>query len=90
MVLIILKNVAVSLRGELSRWLLEPSPGVFIGHVNTLVRDKLWEKCCQKCQDGGVFQAWNTNNEQNFSMRTYGDVHRELVDLEGILLLKTT
>ena len=32
MVVIILEKVSASLRGELSRWLIEPKPGVFIGH----------------------------------------------------------
>ena len=57
MVVIILQKVPVRLRGELSRWLLEPTPGVFLGHVNAMMRDKLWEKCCQKCEEGGVFSG---------------------------------
>ena len=89
MVVIILQSVPTRLRGELSRWLLEPTPGVFVGHVNAMVRDKLWEKCCKKCEEGGVFQAWTTNNEQHFSMRTWGDVRRETIDMEGLLFLKT-
>ena len=41
MIVMILENVPTSLRGELSRWLLEPRAGVFVGHVSARVRDKL-------------------------------------------------
>jgi CRISPR-associated protein Cas2 len=87
MVVMILEKVPVFLRGELTRWLVEPHPGVFIGHVNAMVRDKLWEKCCQAKRTGGVFQAWSTNNEQRFQMRTAGDTRRMVVDFEGLGLI---
>ena len=34
MIIMILENVPVGLRGELSRWLIEPRAGVFVGHVS--------------------------------------------------------
>ena len=39
MIVIALERVPVGLRGELSRWLLELRPGVFVGKVSALVRD---------------------------------------------------
>ena len=88
MVVIVLQSVPVRVRGELSRWMLEPYPGLFIGHVSAMVRDRLWEKCCQNCGEGGVFQAWTTNNEQHYAMRVWGNVRRTIVDYEGLLLVK--
>lgn len=88
MVVMILEKVPTSLRGELTRWLLEPHPGVFIGHVNAMVRDRLWDKCCKAKRTGGVFQAWTTNNEQRFLMRTDGDTKREVVEMEGLQLIR--
>lgn len=88
MVVMILEKVPTSLRGELSRWLLEPRTGVFVGHVSALVRDKLWEKCCQSKSAGGVLQAWSTNNEQRFQMRLNGDTSRTIIEVEGIQLIK--
>ncbi|MFN8469225.1 MAG: type I-E CRISPR-associated endoribonuclease Cas2e [Caldilineaceae bacterium] len=89
MVVIILENVPASLRGELTRWLIEPHPGVFIGHVSALVRDRLWDKCCERMKDGGVLQAWSTNNEQRFTTRSYGDTRRRIVDFDGLQLVQT-
>lgn len=88
MVIMILESVPVSLRGELTRWLVEPHPGVFVGHVNARVRDKLWEKCCQAKRTGGVFQAWSTNNEQHYRMRSAGETRRTVVDFEGLALIR--
>ena len=69
MLVMILETVPVGLRGELTRWLIEPHPGVFVGHVSGLVRDRLWLKCCQGMKNGGIVQIWSTNNEQRFQMR---------------------
>jgi CRISPR-associated protein Cas2 len=84
----IMENVPIGIRGELSRWLIEPKAGVFVGHVNALVRDKLWKKCCDSLEDGGIIQIWSTNNEQKFNVRVFGDTRREIVDFEGLYLVR--
>ena len=88
MVVMILEKVPVSLRGELTRWLIEPRPGVFVGHVSALVRDKLWEKCANKVGEGGMIQIWSTNTEQRFRMRSLGNTKREIVELDGLQLVR--
>jgi CRISPR-associated protein Cas2 len=88
MIVMILSKVPVSLRGELTRWLLEPHPGVFVGHVNAMVRDRLWDKCCASKRAGNVVQIWSTNNEQHFQMRACGDTSRQIVDYDGLQLIR--
>jgi CRISPR-associated protein Cas2 len=88
MVVIILEKVSASLRGELTRWMIEPHTGVFVGHVSGMVRDRLWDKCCRQSKNGGVVQLWSTNNEQRFSVRTWGSTQREVVDFEGLQLIR--
>lgn len=83
----ILENVPPRLRGELTRWMIEPYPGVFVGHISGLVRDLLWEKCCKKQESGGVVQIWTTNNEQRFKMRMNGKTKRSVVEMEGVQLI---
>jgi CRISPR-associated protein Cas2 len=68
--------------------MLEPHPGVFIGHLSGMVRDRLWDKCCAQVREGGALQAWSTNNEQRFTMRTFGETDRALVDFEGLQLVR--
>ena len=88
MIVMILEKVPTSLRGELSRWLLEPRTGVFIGHVSGMVRDRLWDKCCKGAMAGGVLQIWSTNTEQRFQMRSFGDTSRTIVEVEGLQLIQ--
>ncbi len=88
MLVMILERVTPSLRGELTRWLIEPHPGVFIGDVSALVRDRLWDKCRQRLRGGALIQAWNTNNEQGFALRCEGLTEREMVTYDGLWLVR--
>jgi len=76
------------LRGELTRWLLEIRPHVYVGHVNARVRDKLWDKACHKIKDGSVLQIWNTANEQGFAMRSWNEPTYRVREFEGVLLVE--
>ena len=88
MIIMILEKVPIGLRGELSRWLLEARSGVFVGHVSARVRDKLWEKCTKAKATGGILQAWATNTEQRFKMRSSGDTSRKIIEMEGLQLIQ--
>ena len=89
MILIILERVPVSLRGELTRWLLQPKAGVFVGTVSAMVREKLWTRVLRSKRTGGVIMIYSSNTEQGFAIRTYGPTSRLVEDFEGILLVKT-
>lgn len=86
----ILNNVPNAVRGDLTRWLLEVKSGVYVGDVSARVREKLWERCTNSKQMGGVFQAWSVNNEQGFRMRMDGITDRRVVNWEGIELIEET
>ncbi|MCW5982844.1 MAG: type I-E CRISPR-associated endoribonuclease Cas2 [Bryobacteraceae bacterium] len=89
MVVLILERVPVSLRGELTRWLLEARAGVFVGSVSAGVRDKLWEKTCSAMAGGGGILIHNADNEQGFAVRFWGATNRWVVDYEGLTLIRT-
>lgn len=89
MVLLILERVAPSLRGELTRWLIQPKAGIFVGTVSALVRDKLWEKVTKSLKSGGAFMIHSSNTEQGFAIRTYGQTNRSIEDFEGLFLVKS-
>lgn len=88
MIVMILEKVSAGLRGELSRWLIEPRTGVFVGQVSARVRDALWEKAITRKSGGGVTQIWNTNTEQGFMIRNSGDTSRNLIEVEGLQLIQ--
>ena len=87
MMVLVLEKVPASLRGELTRWLLETKTGVFVGRVSAQVRDLLWEMVEDKLKQGGGFLVHQSDGEQGFSMRQVGVTKRGLVDFEGLTLI---
>jgi CRISPR-associated protein Cas2 len=90
MVVMIFESVSPSLRGNLSRWMIEPRAGVFVGKLSALVRDELWKMCLESRKGGGMIQIWTAANEQGFDARAHGDTSRQLMDHEGLLLVRRT
>ncbi len=89
MVVMVLERVTPGLRGELTRWLLEAKPGMFVGNVSGLVRDRLWERACKGIKEGGGILVHSADTEQGFAVRTCGAPRRRAVDFEGLILFKT-
>jgi CRISPR-associated protein Cas2 len=89
MVVFILENAKPALRGELSRWLFEVQAGVFTGRVSALVRGELWQMIEKKLGKGSAVMIYSANNEQGFKAQMLGNPSRSLVDIEGLLLVKT-
>lgn len=87
MVVLILERVPASLRGELSRWMLEPRTGVFVGKLSAIVRDKLWQKASHGAKGGAGMLIFSSQTEQGFSVRMFGDTTRAMMDWEGLLLV---
>ena len=88
MVVMVLEAVPRSLRGELTRWMLEVRAGVFLGSLSAMVRDRLWAKACQAAKDGSCILLYNTNSEQGFAIRTAGPTRRRIEDFEGLVLVR--
>ena len=89
MVVLILERVTPSLRGELTRWLIQPKTGVFVGHLPARVRDLLWDKAVAGLKTGAGMMIYSNNTEQGFSVLSAGDPSKVMTDFEGLLLPKT-
>jgi CRISPR-associated protein Cas2 len=88
MVILICEKVPDGLRGELSRWMIEPKTNVFVGRMSAMVRDRLWKRVQEKLKGGAAILAYPTNNEQGFTIQSCGDTTRELVNYDGLMLVK--
>jgi CRISPR-associated protein Cas2 len=88
MVIMLLEKVPTSVRGELTRWLLELRPGVFIGNISALVRDRLWDMLCEKLRGGYALLLYSATTEQGFAIRTHGETGRVIRDFEGLFLVQ--
>ncbi len=89
MVMIILEKAPASVRGELTRWLLELQTGVFVGNISAIVRDKLWEMLCSKLKTkGGGILLYSASSEQGYLIKTCGATSRIIEDFDGLFLVR--
>lgn len=88
MIVLLVEKAAPSLRGELTRWLIEPHSGVFVGCVSARVRDLLWQRVCRSIRDGAAILIYPAPVEQGFVIRSVGETTRLIEDFEGVTLIK--
>ena len=86
MVVITLTDCPISLRGDLTKWLLEINTGVFVGNVSGRVRDNLWLRIQKEVQSGKATMVHSARNEQRLSFKIHNS-QWEPVDFDGIKLL---
>ena len=72
MVVLILSAAPASLRGSMTRWLLEVSPGVFVGRLSARVREQLWELVRAYIGEGRALLIWSVRSEQRFAIASLG------------------
>ena len=49
MIVLVVTACPAGLRGDLTKWLLEVTPGVFVGTPSARVRDLLWDRTVALC-----------------------------------------
>ncbi len=87
MTVIVLTDCPPKLRGDLTKWLLEISTGVYVGKVSARVRDELWLRVCENLKNGRAAMVYSINNEQGMDFRVHNSVW-EPVDYDGIKLVR--
>lgn len=87
MVVYITENATEKLRGIMTRWMIEVKPGVFVGSLNAMVRDKIWEKISEYSPKGALM-LYSYNNEQGYQIKMLGDPTRRIIDLDGLQLIE--
>ena len=83
----ILTAVPPNIRHALTRWMIEPAPGVFVGTMSARVRDELWGTIESETHGGWALLIHPAANEQGFSIRTCGEERRNVVDMSGLQLI---
>ena len=87
MVVIVIDNAPLKLRGELTKWLMEVKPGVFVGKITAMVRQRLWDKVYYSDGLTGAVMLYSMNNEQGFEMEMCGDPTRKVIEANGLQLI---
>lgn len=87
MTVIVLTLCPAGLRGFLTLWLQEISPGVFVGNPSTRVRGLLWDEVRSYTGQGRALLAHTAPNEQGYTFDAL-DHHWEPVDHDGAVLIQ--
>lgn len=87
MTVIVLTNCPAGLRGFLTRWLLEISPGVFLGSPTRRIRDLLWAEVRTYAGQGRALLVYQADTEQGFTFETH-DHGWQPVEHEGLTLIR--
>ena len=86
MLVLAVTAVPAGLRGDLTKWLMEIAPGVFVGTPSARIREQIWARTVALCKDGRAIMVCSANNEQGMIFRT----HRhdwEPTDFDGLTLM---
>lgn len=86
MVVVTLTKVPNSLRGDLTKWLQEISTGVYVGNVNSRIREKLWERIIDNIKDGQATMCYAKYNEIGYDFLMH-NTKREVVYYDRIPLV---
>ena len=88
--MLVLSTTAVPdhVRGALTRWLLEPAPGLYVGTVSARVRDELWSAVSSSVGDGAAVLVHPAPTEQGFLIKTAGHRRRHIIDIDGLQLIR--
>ncbi|WP_019536642.1 type I-E CRISPR-associated endoribonuclease Cas2e [Paenibacillus ginsengihumi] len=87
MIVLTLTNGPPSLRGELTRWLLEIDTGVYVGRVSARVREQIWHRVQEHVQSGRAIMVFHSGtSEQGLDFRTH-NAEWEPIDFDGLKLM---
>lgn len=87
MIVVTLSSCPRSLKGDITKWLIEISPGVYVGNLSARVREKLWVRIEETVKDGLATMVYSARNEQKLQFLTHGTPWKP-VDLDGVVLMK--
>ena len=86
MTVLVLAACPAGLRGDLSKWMMEVSTGVYIGRLTARVREALWDRVRGAVGAGRATMVYSARNEQGFAFRVHQTAWQPL-DFDGLTLM---
>jgi len=87
MTVIIANDVPDSVRGLLKRWFLEPRPNVFVGSVNSKVKNNLLDYVQNLSPFTGFLVISSDDSCQGYEIEEFGNAKMMPVEISGLHLL---
>lgn len=81
-----LSKVPRSLRGDLSKWMQEIAPGVYVGNFNTRIREELWVRITESVKNGEATMCYAFRNEIGYNFKTV-NTESQVIEYDGIPLV---
>lgn len=93
MTIVVTRDVEARYRGFLTSVMLEVAPGVYVApDLSAAVRERVWsvlESWWLTLRRGALVMIWRDRTASgNLSIETLGEPPKEIVDADGVLLLK--
>lgn len=77
---IILKKVPQALRGDLTKWMQEISTGIYVGNLNTRIREELWQRVIDNVKDGEAIISYYKRGELGYDFLVHnGDIQKKIL-----------
>ena len=91
--MVVTRNVEARYRGFLTSVMLEVAPGVYIApDMSAAVRTRVWDvlsKWWEALGTGSLVLVWRDKDAVgNLRIETLGEPQKEIVDADGVLLVK--
>jgi CRISPR-associated protein Cas2 len=84
-----MKNAPPSLRGKCTRVLLEVRSGLFVGRISARIREGIRDSLAKVRRKGfSCCMVWSMANEQGYDVWMTGEDRYELVDFDGLQLVR--
>ena len=87
MIIIVLSVTPPSVKGDITKWLFEIHPGVYIGNPTRLVADRLWKRIERTIKSGKAVMVRSAHNEQGFIIQSHNS-DWEIADFDGLQLMR--
>ena len=93
MTVVVTRDVEARYRGFLTSVMLEIAPGVYASpNLSAAVRERVWavlESWWGALQRGAIVMVWRDKKASgNLRIETIGEPSKEIVDADGVLLMK--
>lgn len=88
MMVIVVENAPLRLRGRLSLWLAELRAGVYVGNYSARTRERIWEEVALLLGGGSAVMAWTAPTDSGFAFESLGSNRREPMDFDGLTLVR--
>ena len=87
MIVLYLNACPEGVRGDVTKWLMEISTGIYVGRLSLRTREALWERICKYSGSGSAVMVCSARNEQGFVYYVYNSSWQP-VDFDGLTLMR--